>query len=225
MQQGELKAKSQATSAINAINTVPNPHPNDTHAYIHTHIRNRSGLPVVMSIYPCTLVIRTHTRTRGCYFMVVLVQVVGITFLFFSSRFAHRVISSLATALLRPCPVHTHTYSFRHAPVWPDWTTGFWQCKLRYANQTQIMAVANEYVRRQIPISLIIIDFFSWNDPVKKINTIGDVSVEIYSFFLLPLLPLLPLFLSSLHSYVFFIFFTTSNAYHNAALASSNHVA
>lgn len=87
------------------------------------------------------------------------------------------------------------------------------------------MAVANEYVRRQIPISLIIIDFFSWNDPVKKINTIGDVSVEIYSFFLLPLLPLLPLFLSSLHSYVFFIFFATSNAYHNAALASSNHVA
>ena len=36
------------------------------------------------------------------------------------------------------------------------------------------MAVANEYVRRNIPLSLIIIDFFSWNDPVKKINTIGD---------------------------------------------------
>jgi alpha-D-xyloside xylohydrolase len=61
-----------------------------------------------------------------------------------------------------------------HAPVWPEWTSGFWQCKLRYANQTQIMAVATEYVRKQIPISLIIIDFFSWNDPVKKINTIGD---------------------------------------------------
>jgi alpha-D-xyloside xylohydrolase len=61
-----------------------------------------------------------------------------------------------------------------HAPVWPEWTTGFWQCKLRYANQTQIMAVASEYVRRNIPLSLIIIDFYSWNDPVKKINTIGD---------------------------------------------------
>ena len=24
-----------------------------------------------------------------------------------------------------------------HAPVWPDWTTGFWQCKLRYANQVR----------------------------------------------------------------------------------------
>jgi alpha-D-xyloside xylohydrolase len=31
-----------------------------------------------------------------------------------------------------------------HSPVWPDWTSGFWQCKLRYSNQTQIMAVANE---------------------------------------------------------------------------------
>ena len=36
------------------------------------------------------------------------------------------------------------------------------------------MAVANEHVRRNIPLSLIIIDFFSWNDPVTKTNTIGD---------------------------------------------------
>lgn len=45
-----------------------------------------------------------------------------------------------------------------HAPVYPDWTTGFWQCKLRYSNQTQIMDVVNGYVDRDIPISLIIIE-------------------------------------------------------------------
>ena len=61
-----------------------------------------------------------------------------------------------------------------HAPVWPEWTTGFWQCKLRYANQSQIMDVANEYVRRNIPLSLMIIDFFSWMDPKTGANTIGD---------------------------------------------------
>lgn len=61
-----------------------------------------------------------------------------------------------------------------HAPVWPAWTTGFWQCKLRYSNQSQLMAVANEYVRRSIPLALMIIDFYSWNDPVKHENTIGD---------------------------------------------------
>ena len=62
-----------------------------------------------------------------------------------------------------------------HSPVWPEWTSGFWQCKLRYSNQTQIMAVAQEYVRRKIPLSLMIIDFFSWNDPGPPAkNTIGD---------------------------------------------------
>ena len=35
-------------------------------------------------------------------------------------------------------------------------------------------AVAREYVRRNIPLSLMVIDFFSWDDPVKKVNTIGD---------------------------------------------------
>ena len=60
-----------------------------------------------------------------------------------------------------------------HAPVYPAWTTGFWQSKLRYANQSQAMAVANEHVRRNIPLSLMIIDFYSWLDPAKGINTIG----------------------------------------------------
>eukprot|EP01047_Picozoa_sp_COSAG01_P090213 COSAG01_NODE_22114_length_871_cov_0.832902_1_plen_125_part_10 len=36
------------------------------------------------------------------------------------------------------------------------------------------MDVAREYVRRSIPLSLMIIDFFSWNDPVSHANTIGD---------------------------------------------------
>ena len=45
-----------------------------------------------------------------------------------------------------------------HAPVYPEWTTGFWQCKLRYSNQSQIMDVVNGYVDRDIPISLIIIE-------------------------------------------------------------------
>lgn len=64
-----------------------------------------------------------------------------------------------------------------HAPVYPDWTTGFWQCKLRYSNQSQIMDVAQHYVDLDIPISLIIIDFFNWNDydaPKGKQDTLGD---------------------------------------------------
>eukprot|EP01049_Picozoa_sp_SAG25_P014225 SAG25_NODE_2446_length_1598_cov_1.340227_1_plen_172_part_10 len=60
-----------------------------------------------------------------------------------------------------------YTNATGRSPVWPQWTSGFWQCKLRYSNQSQIMDVAREYVRRSIPLSLMIIDFFSWNDPVS----------------------------------------------------------
>lgn len=64
-----------------------------------------------------------------------------------------------------------------HSPVYPEWTTGFWQCKLRYSNQSQIMDVAQHHVDLGIPISLMIIDFFNWNDPAapkSQQNTLGD---------------------------------------------------
>ena len=46
-----------------------------------------------------------------------------------------------------------------HAPVYPEWTSGFWQCKNRYRNQTQVLDIAQGYVDRDYPISLIIIDY------------------------------------------------------------------
>ncbi|WP_072724587.1 TIM-barrel domain-containing protein, partial [Bifidobacterium lemurum] len=49
-----------------------------------------------------------------------------------------------------------------HAPVMPEWGLGFWQCKLRYWNQEQLLEVAREFKRREIPIDLIVIDFFHW---------------------------------------------------------------
>eukprot|EP00658_Telonema_sp_P-2_P014873 TRINITY_DN1567_c0_g1_i21.p1 TRINITY_DN1567_c0_g1~~TRINITY_DN1567_c0_g1_i21.p1 ORF type:complete len:694 (+),score=84.24 TRINITY_DN1567_c0_g1_i21:184-2265(+) len=50
-----------------------------------------------------------------------------------------------------------------HAPVYPEWASGFWQCKNRYHNQSQILDVTNGYVSRGYPLSLMIIDYFSWN--------------------------------------------------------------
>ncbi|MCH9274863.1 glycoside hydrolase family 31 protein [Bifidobacterium amazonense] len=49
-----------------------------------------------------------------------------------------------------------------HAPVMPEWGLGFWQCKLRYWNQEQLLETAREFKRRNIPIDLIVIDFFHW---------------------------------------------------------------
>lgn len=47
-------------------------------------------------------------------------------------------------------------------PMMPDWATGFWQCKLRYETQDQLLGVAKEYKKRGIPISVIVVDFFHW---------------------------------------------------------------
>ena len=49
-----------------------------------------------------------------------------------------------------------------HAPVFPEWASGFWQSKLRYANQTELEAVVDGYHRRNLPLSVIVIDFFHW---------------------------------------------------------------
>ena len=47
-------------------------------------------------------------------------------------------------------------------PMMPEYGLGFWQCKLRYQTQEELMEVAREYKRRNLPIDLIVIDFFHW---------------------------------------------------------------
>jgi alpha-D-xyloside xylohydrolase len=47
------------------------------------------------------------------------------------------------------------------SPV-PEWALGSWQCKLRYRNQEELLGIAQEYKKRGIPLSVIVIDFFHW---------------------------------------------------------------
>ena len=47
-------------------------------------------------------------------------------------------------------------------PMMPEYGLGFWQCKLRYQTQDELLEVAREYKRRNLPIDLIVIDFFHW---------------------------------------------------------------
>jgi alpha-D-xyloside xylohydrolase len=47
-------------------------------------------------------------------------------------------------------------------PMMPEYGLGFWQCKLRYQTQDELLSVAREYKRRQLPIDLIVVDFFHW---------------------------------------------------------------
>ena len=47
-------------------------------------------------------------------------------------------------------------------PMMSETAMGFWQCKLRYRNQEELLAVAREYKRLGIPLSVIVVDFFHW---------------------------------------------------------------
>lgn len=50
------------------------------------------------------------------------------------------------------------------SPDLPEWAAGFWQCKLRYESQDDLMTVAREYKKRNIPIDAIVIDYFHWTE-------------------------------------------------------------
>ena len=47
-------------------------------------------------------------------------------------------------------------------PMMPDFAMGFWQCKLRYQTQEELLGIAREYRRRGVPLSVIVADFFHW---------------------------------------------------------------
>jgi alpha-D-xyloside xylohydrolase len=50
-----------------------------------------------------------------------------------------------------------------HVPMMPEWALGFWQCKLRYSTQEELLSVVREHKRRGLPLSVIVADFFHWS--------------------------------------------------------------
>ena len=78
------------------------------------------------------------------------------------------------------------------APEMPEYGLGFWQCKLRYWNQEQLLEVAREYKRRGLKIDVIVIDFFHWPrmgdyrfdpeffpDPAAMVRELQEMGVEL----------------------------------------------
>ncbi|THU40131.1 DUF5110 domain-containing protein [Niastella caeni] len=48
------------------------------------------------------------------------------------------------------------------APIVPKWALGFWQSRERYKTQDEILATANEFRTRKIPIDNIVLDWSYW---------------------------------------------------------------
>ena len=78
------------------------------------------------------------------------------------------------------------------SPEMPTFGLGFWQCKLRYQTQDELMAVAREYHKRNIPVSVIVADFFHWPnqgdwkfdstywpDPKKMVEELKNMGMEL----------------------------------------------
>ncbi len=76
-------------------------------------------------------------------------------------------------------------------PMMPDFAMGFWQCKCRYRTQEELLSVAREYKRRNLPLDVIVIDFFHWvlqgdweldpkywPDPVAMCEELKELGVE-----------------------------------------------
>jgi len=77
-------------------------------------------------------------------------------------------------------------------PMMPEYGLGFWQCKLRYWNQEQLLEVAREHKRRNLPIDVIVCDFFHWPymgdfrfeeeffpDPKAMVDELKELGIEL----------------------------------------------
>ena len=77
-------------------------------------------------------------------------------------------------------------------PMMPEYASGFWQCKLRYRTQEELLSVAREYKRRGLPISVIVIDFFHWSaqgdfrfdpefwpDPEEMVRELEEMGIKL----------------------------------------------
>ncbi|GAE95267.1 alpha-xylosidase [Gracilibacillus boraciitolerans JCM 21714] len=47
-------------------------------------------------------------------------------------------------------------------PMMPEYGMGFWQSKLRYQTQEELLEAAREYKRRGLPIDVIVCDYYHW---------------------------------------------------------------
>jgi alpha-D-xyloside xylohydrolase len=74
-----------------------------------------------------------------------------------------RQIDYWVTAGDTPAAIMEHyAVATGYPPMLPEWAAGFWQCRLRYASQEELLGVAREYRRRGLPLSVIVADFMHW---------------------------------------------------------------
>ncbi len=77
-------------------------------------------------------------------------------------------------------------------PMMPEFGLGFWQCKLRYRTQEELLNVAREHKRRGLPMDVIVCDYFHWPlqgdwrfdskdfpDPKAMVRELNEMGIEL----------------------------------------------
>lgn len=84
-----------------------------------------------------------------------------------------------------------YTAATGRSPRMPEYGIGYWQCKLRYRNQEEILNVAREHKKRGLPMDAIVVDFFHWTrqgdfkfeprdwpNPEAMVKELKDLGIE-----------------------------------------------
>jgi alpha-D-xyloside xylohydrolase len=79
-----------------------------------------------------------------------------------------------------------------HAPTFPRWAAGLWQSRLRYGSQSELVEIAQEHARRDIPVSVIVIDYYHWThlgdwkfdseawpDPTGMVKALSELGMRV----------------------------------------------
>ena len=79
-----------------------------------------------------------------------------------------------------------------HSPTFPRWAAGLWQSRLRYSSQSELLEIAQEHARREIPVSVIVIDYFHWThlgdwkfdseawpDPTGMVKALSELGMRV----------------------------------------------
>ncbi|MBP3569687.1 MAG: glycoside hydrolase family 31 protein [Lachnospiraceae bacterium] len=77
------------------------------------------------------------------------------------------------------------------SPMMPEYGLGYWQCKLRYRTQDEILAVARKHKALGLPMDAIVVDFFHWTrqgdfkfeprdwpDPDAMVKELKELGIE-----------------------------------------------
>ena len=84
-----------------------------------------------------------------------------------------------------------YTLATGRTPMMPEYGMGYWQCRLRYRNQEELLEVARHHKSLGLPLDVIVIDFFHWTmqgdfrfdpidwpDPEGMIRELREMGIE-----------------------------------------------